>query len=86
MAVPHFIMIFVIHMDLWLRTLLGALWFLLVAFELLNSSIEAVVDLASPERSELAKKAKDCGSAAVMVVIVTIVLCWTLAIVNCFLR
>lgn len=33
--------------------------------EILNSAIEAIVDLVSPDFSELAKKAKDMGSAAV---------------------
>lgn len=32
--------------------------------ELLNTALENVVDLASPEWHELAKKAKDAGSAA----------------------
>lgn len=35
--------------------------------ELLNTAIEAVVDLASPEYHELAKIAKDTASAAVLV-------------------
>jgi len=35
--------------------------------ELLNSAIESVVDLAAPEFHELAKRAKDMGSAAVLI-------------------
>ena len=38
--------------------------------ELLNSAIESVVDIASPEYHDLAKRAKDLGSAAVLVSIV----------------
>ncbi|PLX82415.1 MAG: diacylglycerol kinase [Desulfuromonas sp.] len=34
--------------------------------ELLNSGLEAIVDKASPEYHELAKQAKDMGSAAVL--------------------
>jgi diacylglycerol kinase (ATP) len=34
--------------------------------ELLNSALEAVVDLASPDFHSLAKRAKDLGSAAVL--------------------
>jgi diacylglycerol kinase (ATP) len=37
------------------------------AAEFLNTSIEAVVDLASPEHHPLAKIAKDVGAAAVLV-------------------
>lgn len=49
---------------------------LLLAVELLNSSIEAVVDLVSPGRHELAKRAKDMGSASVFCIIVLIVVGW----------
>jgi diacylglycerol kinase (ATP) len=39
---------------------------LVLVVELLNSAIEAVVDLASPDRHPLAGLAKDAGSAAVL--------------------
>lgn len=44
--------------------------------ELLNSAIESVVDLASPDYHHLAKRAKDIGSAAVLVSIALVVLLW----------
>lgn len=44
---------------------------LVVLAELLNSAIEAVVDLVSPGPHPLAKAAKDVGGAAVLVAIVT---------------
>lgn len=37
------------------------------AAEILNTSIEAVVDLASPSRHPLAKVGKDVGAAAVLI-------------------
>lgn len=40
-------------------------WMGLLVTELLNTAIEAVVDLASPNYHELAKRAKDLASAAV---------------------
>jgi diacylglycerol kinase len=40
---------------------------LVVCAELLNSAIESVVDLVSPEDHALAKRAKDIGAAAVLV-------------------
>jgi diacylglycerol kinase (ATP) len=48
--------------------------------ELLNSAIESVVDIASPEYHDLAKRAKDLGSAAVLVSIVLAIVLWGLAI------
>jgi diacylglycerol kinase (ATP) len=44
--------------------------------ELLNSAIESVVDLASSEYHDLAKRAKDLGSAAVFVSIVFAIVLW----------
>jgi len=40
---------------------------LVIATELINTSIEAVVDLACPKKDPLAKIAKDTASAAVLV-------------------
>ena len=48
--------------------------------ELLNSAIESVVDIASPEYHDLAKRAKDLGSAAVLVSIVLAIVLWGVAI------
>ena len=48
--------------------------------ELLNSAIEAVVDLASPNYHTLAKQAKDMGSLAVLISIKYLVICWIVAI------
>jgi diacylglycerol kinase (ATP) len=51
---------------------------LVLSAELLNSAVEAVVDKASPEFHELAGRAKDMGSAAVLLLMFNVVLCWTL--------
>lgn len=40
---------------------------LVFASECMNTALEAVVDLVSPEYSELAKNAKDCAAGAVLV-------------------
>lgn len=37
------------------------------AFECMNTAVEAVVDLVSPEYTELARRAKDCAAGAVLV-------------------
>ncbi|KXB30093.1 diacylglycerol kinase [Dechloromonas denitrificans] len=48
------------------RALLVGSIILVLIVEILNSAVEAVVDKASPEKHELAKRAKDMGSAAVL--------------------
>jgi diacylglycerol kinase (ATP) len=51
---------------------------LVIIVELLNSAIEAVVDRISLDHHELAKRAKDIGSAAVMVSMVNVLVVWVL--------
>ena len=63
----------------WKGLLFFATTSILVA-ELLNSAIESVVDIASPEYHDLAKRAKDLGSAAVLVSIVLAIVLWGMAI------
>ena len=55
---------------------------LVLIIELLNSAIEAVVDRISPEKHELAKRAKDAGSAAVFVALLNLVLVWALVLLG----
>ena len=57
--------------------LLGSLALVLVA-ELLNSAIEAAVDRGGVEYSELAGRAKDMGSAAVLVCLLLALFVWGL--------
>ena len=40
---------------------------IVISLELLNTAMEAAIDLATKEYSELARIAKDCGSAAVFI-------------------
>lgn len=48
--------------------------------ELLNSAVEAVVDRVSMERHELAKRAKDIGSAAVFLALLVCAALWLTAL------
>jgi diacylglycerol kinase (ATP) len=57
--------------------LVGSL-ILVLAAELLNSAVEAIVDKASPEFHVLAGRAKDMGSAAVFLLMINVMLCWGL--------
>ena len=58
------------------RALMIASVVLILIVEILNSAVEAVVDKASPEKSELAKRAKDMGSAAVLLALVNAAAVW----------
>ena len=49
---------------------------LIMIVEILNSGLEAIVDKASPEKHELAKRAKDMGSAAVLLSLVNAAAIW----------
>ncbi len=53
---------------------------LVVIVELLNSAIEATVDRISLENHDLAKRAKDIGSAAVLASLVNVVVVWGLVL------
>ena len=55
--------------------------FLVLIVELLNSGIEAVVDDISLRNRPLAKRAKDMGSAAVLLSLLNCFICWTAVIV-----
>ncbi len=55
--------------------LIGSVLFVLIV-EILNSAVEAVVDKASPEKHELAKRAKDMGSAAVLLSLLNALVVW----------
>ena len=54
---------------------------LVLAAELLNSAIEAVIERYGPEHHELAGRAKDMGSAAVFVLMMNVLVCWGLILV-----
>jgi diacylglycerol kinase (ATP) len=53
---------------------------LVLLVELLNSAIEAIVDRVSLERHDLSKRAKDIGSAAVLVSLLNVVVIWALVL------
>lgn len=58
------------------RALLVGSIILILMVEILNSAVEAVVDKASPEKHELAKRAKDMGSAAVLFSLINAATIW----------
>jgi len=62
------------------KALMVASILLVLIVELFNSAIEAAVDHTSIERHPLAKRAKDIGSAAVLVALIIVVTVWGLLI------
>jgi len=75
-----------VPLGLWLghdgveRALLVGSMLMVLVVELLNSAVEATVDRVSLEDHLLAKRAKDLGSAAVMLSLVTVGAVWLLVL------
>ena len=63
------------------RALLVASVLLVLIVELLNSAVEATVDRVSLDDHNLAKRAKDIGSAAVLIALVLLALVWAIVLV-----
>jgi diacylglycerol kinase (ATP) len=55
---------------------------LVLIVELLNSAVEAAVDHTSLDHHQLAKRAKDIGSAAVLISLLNVVFVWLLILIN----
>jgi diacylglycerol kinase (ATP) len=76
-----------IPLGLWLgangleRALLVGSVLLVLIVELLNSAVEATVDRVSLDDHNLAKRAKDIGSAAVMLSLASLAVVWLLVLV-----
>jgi diacylglycerol kinase (ATP) len=76
LGIVHLPLACLVPMSCAMRLLLVVLWFIILTVELLNSAIEKIVDLVSPEWSLLAKRAKDYGSAAVFCLLLGLGVCW----------
>ena len=81
-----FVLVLAIPLGIWLGAnavevilLIGSVLLLLVV-ELLNSAVEATVDRFGGEQHELSGRAKDMGSAAVLVMSVVAAMTWLLII------
>lgn len=62
---------------LWISLAVAGVW----VAELLNSSLERITDLVSPQQHELAKKAKDYAAGAVLVMAIWAVIVFLLVAV-----
>lgn len=66
----------------WEKAMMIAAVVVVMVVELLNCAVEAVVDLVSPQYHVLAKRAKDFGSAAVLLSLVMVPLVWLLILIG----
>lgn len=83
-----YLLVVLVPTALWLgdtpveRALMIGSALLVLAAELLNSAIEAVIERYGPEFHELAGRAKDMGSAAVFVLMMNVLLVWGLILAD----
>jgi len=66
------------------RALLIGSILLVMIVELINSGMEAVVDRFGGEQHELSGRAKDVGSAAVLIALINVIVIWCLVLFNRF--
>lgn len=78
--------VFLIPLALWMNVsllgkalMLGSV-LLVIIVELLNSAVEATVDRISLDSHDLAKRAKDIGSSAVLVSLINVIVIWALVL------
>ena len=62
------------------KALMIASVLLVLIVELLNSAIEAAIDRISLDRHRLSKRAKDIGSAAVLIALINVLTTWSLVL------
>ena len=80
LGIPLSILAALLPISITLKLLIIFSHFLVLVTELLNTALECIVDKASPEYHELAKQAKDLGSAAVFLTLWLVLICWCVAI------
>jgi diacylglycerol kinase (ATP) len=73
--------LFIEHNAIGRALMIGSVLLVMVV-ELLNSAIEATVDRVSLERHDLAKRAKDIGSAAVFMSLLNLAIVWGLVLLG----
>ena len=79
------ILAFSLNFELSVRVLLIIASFISLIVELFNTSIEAAVDHTSTAEHELAKRAKDAGSAAQLAALVMLTAVWVSALWHVYL-
>lgn len=76
------VLAFSLHLTATERAVILSLGLLILAAELANTAIEEIVDFISPGVDPRAKKAKDCGSAAVAMVALAGGVAWLVILIG----
>ena len=74
------VLTFILNFDSTTKMLLIIASFVSLITELFNTAVEAAVDHTSTEKHELAKRAKDAGSAAQLLALTMLGIVWTIAL------
>lgn len=80
------IVLFFLPISIFFKTILLVVNTIVLLIEVINSAIEAIVDMVSPEYNELAKHAKDLGSAAVLISLILATVLWGFAVYSIFMN
>ena len=74
------VLTFILNFDSTTKMLLIIASFVSLITELFNTAVEAAVDHTSTEKHELAKRAKDAGSAAQLLALTMLGIVWVIAL------
>lgn len=74
------VLTFILNLDSATKMLLIIASFVSLITELFNTAVEAAVDHTSTEKHELAKRAKDAGSAAQLLALTMLGIVWAIAL------
>ena len=74
------VLTFILNFDSTTKMLLIISSFVSLITELFNTAVEAAVDHTSTEKHELAKRAKDAGSAAQLLALMMLGIVWAIAL------
>ncbi len=84
LGIPLTIIAFILPVSLLAKALMISSIFLVLIVELINSGIEAIVDRVSLEKHDLSKRAKDVGSAAVLISLINCLVIWIFVLLDHF--
>ena len=74
------VLTFILNFDSTTKMVLVVASFISLITELFNTAVEAAVDHTSTEKHELAKRAKDAGSAAQLLALTMLGIVWAIAL------
>ena len=64
------------------KSILISAVFAVLVVEIINSAIEAAIDRIGPELNDLSRRAKDLGSAAVLLTLINVLVVWALVLTD----